>query len=110
MVIKNDATLGWVERVAAAAMSSRQRIGIAPLDPTSGKAAEQLYIYCRVYQDSMRRDLDCELLPDALQKAGVIVQDRHIWEKSYLRAGIDPDNPRVEFEIGVRPRDEWVSW
>jgi hypothetical protein len=48
----------------------------------------------------MRRDLDMELIPDALQKSGVIVNDRHLWIKVVRRMEPDPVNPRVEFRIG----------
>ena len=37
------------------------------------------------YYPNMRRDLDCEIIPDLLQLYGVIKNDRHIWEKHYYR-------------------------
>jgi Holliday junction resolvase RusA-like endonuclease len=51
-----------------------------------------------VYQENRRRDLDIELLADALQRFGVIENDRHIWEK-HCRRFIDKENPRVEFAL-----------
>lgn len=60
----------------------------------------RLYFKATVYQENLRRDLDCELLPDLLQKFEVIKNDRAIWRKEYQRE-LDRDNPRVEFEIGV---------
>ena len=60
----------------------------------------KLYFKATVYQENLRRDLDCELLPDLLQKFSVIKNDRQIWRKEYQRE-IDKDCPRVEFEVGV---------
>ena len=51
-----------------------------------------------VFQANVRRDLDIELLCDALQKSGVIPNDRAIWEKHAWRK-IDKENPRVEFVL-----------
>lgn len=59
---------------------------------------EKMAITAVVYQENLRRDLDCELLPDLLQKVGVIQNDRAFWYKNYIRA-IDKRNPRVEFRI-----------
>lgn len=61
------------------------------IDPT-----REIKFKAMVYQESMRRDLDAELLPDLLQKFEVIKNDRAMWEKHYRR-GLDPLNPRVEF-------------
>lgn len=51
-----------------------------------------------VYQENLRRDLDIELLCDALQRFGVIKNDRSIWEKHSLRH-LDRENPRVKFRL-----------
>lgn len=69
--------------------------GLAQLPPDA-----KLYFHATVWQQDLRRDLDCELLPDLLQKFNVIKNDRQIWRKEYTRK-IDRDNPRVEFQIGV---------
>jgi len=61
---------------------------------------EKFYLRAKVYYPNMLRDLDVELLPDLIQKAGIIRNDRAIWRKEYER-GLDKENPRVEFEIGV---------
>ena len=60
----------------------------------------KLYFKVVVYQENLRRDLDCELLPDLLQKFNIIKNDRQIYLKHYVRR-IDKTNPRAEFEIGV---------
>ena len=72
------------------------------IEPLPEKA--KLYFKAVVFQENMRRDLDCELLPDLLQKFNVIKNDRAIWRKEYERQ-IDKENPRVEFEIGVMGGD-----
>lgn len=51
-----------------------------------------------VYQDSMRRDLDVELLCDTLQGSHVIKNDRSLWAKHSWRR-LDKENPRVEFQL-----------
>ncbi len=48
-----------------------------------------------VYYRSRRSDLDCALLYDCLQTAGVITNDRYIIEK-HESAKVDAKNPRVE--------------
>ena len=78
-----------------------EKFRIAVLGSACGTVeGEKLYLKATVYQENMRRDLDVELLPDLLQKNGVIRNDRQIWEKHYVRQ-LDKLNPRVEFEIGV---------
>lgn len=52
----------------------------------------------RVFYPTMRQDLDCALVYDCLQRAGVIADDRHIRVK-YEYAYIDKDNPRVEIQL-----------
>jgi Holliday junction resolvase RusA-like endonuclease len=89
-----DAVL-WVERVHDLVASSSMRY--LPLDADK---TTRLYLCARVYPADMRRDLDMELVPDALQSAGVIHNDRHIWIKVVRRMEPDPENPRVEFRIG----------
>lgn len=97
-IIKNPAAILWVQKVVAAAECSRQRIGLFALDEEKGT---RLYLYANVFPDSLRRDLDCELLPDALQEAKIIRNDRSLWHKEYHRMEPDPENPRLEFEVGV---------
>jgi Holliday junction resolvase RusA-like endonuclease len=59
---------------------------------------EKLELHVVVFQESLRRDLDIELLCDVLQKSGVIVNDRRFWRKVMERR-IDKANARVEFTV-----------
>lgn len=56
----------------------------------------------RVWYPSRLQDLDCALVYDLLQKAGVIQNDRQVVEKHEFIAGIDPQDPRVTVEISER--------
>lgn len=59
-----------------------------------------------VYYPSRRQDLDISLLMDALQAAGVVKNDRHIFRIKATKI-IDPDFPRME--VTVRPMQEEIS-
>jgi len=63
-----------------------------------GSPTEPLRAIVTVFYPSMRSDLDCALVYDCLQTAGVIANDRYIREK-HEYAAIDKDNPRVQIEI-----------
>ncbi len=69
--------------------------GLSPLPED-----EKLYLKATVHQQNMQRDLDCELLPDLLQRFNIIKNDRAFWRKEYERR-LDKENPRVEFEVGL---------
>lgn len=71
--------------------------GIGSSNPLFAEKKLKLAVW--VWPDSMRRDLDCELLPDCLQKAGLIKNDRAIWEKHYKRIEVDKLHPRIAFVI-----------
>lgn len=60
-----------------------------------------------VYQDSLRRDLDVELLPDGIEDGHVLKNDRSIWTKHYWRR-IDREVPRVEFRLRALPESDVV--
>ena len=90
--IKEKAALAYEEKFEDAVFAS-----LGNLSPLEG---ERFYLKAKIYYENMRRDLDGELLPDLLQKAGILKNDRLLWRKEYER-GIDKNNPRVEFEIGV---------
>jgi hypothetical protein len=60
----------------------------------------KLYLKAVVWQQNLQRDLDCELLPDLLQRFNLITNDRAFWKKDYLRR-LDRENPRTEFELGI---------
>ena len=68
--------------------------------PLDGK----LWLAVLVYQKDMRRDLECELLKDCLQRSGVVKNDRLFWKVSEERR-IDKEDPRVEFRLGKIAED-----
>lgn len=59
----------------------------------------RLQLTVLVVPENMMRDLDCELLCDALEQAGIIHNDRAIWGKTYKRMPPDKINPRILFEL-----------
>ncbi len=59
---------------------------------------EPVHLVAEIYYPSRRPDLDESLFMDCLQDAGVVENDRHIWEK-HIKKFIDKENPRVEFNI-----------
>jgi Holliday junction resolvase RusA-like endonuclease len=90
MVIKEKAAIAWLKAFDLAAH--------VPQDCNIFGANARFSLTATVYQANMRRDLDIELLCDALQRSGVIENDRAIWAKHAIRE-IDRDNPRVEFVL-----------
>lgn len=90
--IKEKAARTYEERFEEAVWRSLGKICVLQ--------GERFYLTATIFYEDMRRDLDGELLPDLLQKSGIIKNDRAIWKKSYERK-LDKQNPRVEFEIGV---------
>ena len=76
----------------------RFRVAVLASDLVCIPFAGKLSLTVDVYQENLRRDLDCELLCDVLQKTGVIENDRAIWAKHYQRF-IDKQNPRTQFRL-----------
>jgi len=95
-VIPEKANLDFKARVEAAAYVARLTKCLGP------PLTCNLRIDAVVYQENLRRDLDIELLCDALQRSGVIQNDRQIWMKLSIRQ-VDRENPRVEFRLRERP-------
>lgn len=93
MMFQGKQVKDYIRRFESAVASSAAGLKMLP-------EGEKLYFKAVVYQKNLLRDLDCELLPDLLQKFGLIKNDRQVWLKHYERF-IDKENPRVEFEIGV---------
>jgi len=91
LIIQETSAYLFSDCVAAAANAYRDEL----TPPLQGK----LWISATVWQKDLRRDLDIELLCDALQKAGVIKNDRAFFRKESTRQ-IDRLNPRVEFVVG----------
>ncbi len=98
--IKSQKALDFVRRVGIVASYC---LGPTMVGATSRadlkKGLRLLYLKAHVFGDSFQRDLDCELLPDALQEAGLINNDRAIREKHYFWT-LETQRPRVVFEIG----------
>jgi len=93
LIIKSDEARKYEVQFETACWSCLRELGRLP-------DGAKLYFRAVVFQQNLLRDLDCELLPDLLQKNNIIANDRAIWRKDYERR-IDKENPRVEFEIGV---------
>jgi hypothetical protein len=92
MLFQDETVRDYIEQFETAVWSSLGKI--EPLPPDA-----KLYFKATVHQQNMLRDLDCELLPDLLQRFNLIANDRAIWRKEYERR-LDKENPRVEFELG----------
>jgi hypothetical protein len=92
---KSQEAIAFMERVRTAYWEA---IAARTLDATHVPLEGRLAIDVRVYQESRRADLDIELLCDALQGAGLIRNDRDLWEKRAVRE-IDRRRPRVEFTV-----------
>ncbi len=92
-VIKSDEARDWEERFQAAVAFSARNLHTIPW-----KKGIPLQLTAEVYYDSMRQDLEVELLKDALQRAGVIENDRYIFKVMATRR-VDKNNPRVEFAL-----------
>ena len=94
-VIKSPAALAWEAQALAA---------IAALDPglrelALGSAEHPIWIDFTVYYASRRPDLSVELILDTLQRAGVISDDRHVYEY-HAHKHFSRDAPGVEVRIG----------
>lgn len=63
-----------------------------------GSLTQPLRAIVTVYYPSRRQDLDCALVFDCLQAAGVIANDRYVIEQ-HLYAEVDAKNPRVEIAL-----------
>jgi Holliday junction resolvase RusA-like endonuclease len=63
-----------------------------------GSLERPLRAIVSVFYPSRKSDLDCALLYDCLQTAGVVTNDRHIIEKHEF-GHVDKDNPRVEIIV-----------
>jgi Holliday junction resolvase RusA-like endonuclease len=98
--IKEQAALDWLARFDVAARAGYQSSpkGQQLLHMLAPAMETRWSLAAVVYYPDMRRDLDIELLCDALQKSGVIANDRAIWRKESERR-IDKERPRVEFAL-----------
>lgn len=64
-----------------------------------GSQGDPLQLTVLLVHDSWRRDADIEILPDCLQAAGVVKNDRWIRRKFIYAERIDAENPRVEITL-----------
>jgi len=91
-VIKSDKALAWVEGALKQ---------IRPEDKQHlGSAEHPLRATFHVYYETRRPDLSVELVLDTLQAAGVISDDRHVYECHAFK-WFDKDRPGVYCELEV---------
>ena len=87
LFIKSDEALAWTDRA----------IGVMKTLPENS-ITKPCGIRAWVFYRSRRSDLSVELLKDAMQKAGVVVNDRLIeYEENFVF--VDKDRPRVIVEV-----------
>jgi hypothetical protein len=104
--IKAEAALDFVDKVKilGRAVRARGQMRGATSEKDVKAGLRTLVLSAVVYGASWRRDLDVELLPDALQEAGVINNDRSIREKHYWWR-LDKGLPRIEFTVKISERE-----
>ena len=90
MLVKSDEALRWMDD-AMLQIPAHACQGL-------GSADRPLSVTCRVRYKSKRPDLSIELILDTLQKAGVISDDRHVYEFHAFKE-FDVDNPGVEILV-----------
>lgn len=84
--------LAWRDMVAYEVLQQDERfLTLAPLSMS-------MHAYM---PDNKRRDLDniCKVVNDALQEAGMILDDSAIRDLHLVHCGVDKINPRVEIHI-----------
>jgi Holliday junction resolvase RusA-like endonuclease len=86
-VIKSAKALGFTDAAVAIIKASADH---SPFD-----ADDEIRMTCYVQYGSWRNDLDCELVCDVLQKAGIVPNDRQIRRKTLI--AVDPPDPNNEF-------------
>lgn len=98
-VIKSKEAIEFDQKIIGLAkdLGLQQLVGATSKDDVR-KRIPFLELRVVVYGENFARDLDCELLPDCLQHAGLINNDRAIREKHYWWA-LDQGDPRIEFEV-----------
>jgi hypothetical protein len=101
ILMKDKQALALQEAFGWIVLRSRLGAAIPLYGATNGldlrRGVKPLHFEAHVHGD-FTRDLDVELLPDLLQKAGVINNDRAIRSKRY-RWTFTTSKPRVEFFI-----------
>lgn len=89
--IRSSKALDWEQ--GALLQIPKSKVGLLP-------AKTPLRLTATIFYPSLRQDLDDGLLCDVLQRAGVVDNDRYLFEK-VLRREVDKKNPRVECSIEV---------
>jgi len=87
MMIKQDGALRFEQDFMAQAKR--------PLVPYEGKVA----LSTIVYYPNNRQDLEIELLKDCIERAGILKNDKQIWEYCGIIRKLSKDNPRVVFAL-----------
>lgn len=90
MLIKSDGALAWI-KAAKAQVPATARVG-------AGDRDHPLAITFWVRYESRRPDLSVELILDLLEDAGVISNDRWVYETHAFKE-IDPEQPGVDVLI-----------
>ena len=93
MLIKSDEALRWMDN-AMLQIPARACQGL-------GSAEKPVAVTCWVRYRTRRPDLSIELVLDMLQKAGVISDDRHVYEFHAFKE-FDREQPGVEILVEER--------
>ena len=97
--MKNSKIIGRFKHPKASAFERDFALQVPPGAKRGlGSLMVPLRTIVTVYYPSRRQDLDCALVYDCLQTAGVVANDRYIIEK-YEFAEVDAVNPRVEITV-----------
>lgn len=89
LVIKSKAAIDFTNSAIIQLQALRK--GRSPIESNVG-------MDITIYYSSRRPDLSPELFFDCLEKAGVLANDRQIFQYTATKM-LDKDNPRVEFSI-----------
>ena len=97
--MKNSKIIGRFKHPKAKAFERDFALQVPPEAKRGlGSPAEPIRAIVTVFYPSRRQDLDCALVYDCLQTAGVVTNDRYIIEKHEF-AEVDAANPRVEITV-----------
>jgi Holliday junction resolvase RusA-like endonuclease len=91
MLIKSREALNWVKAAIDQVAPELRELRM-------GSADKPLAIVFIVYYKTRRPDLSVELIMDMLQEAGVISDDRYVYE-THAYKNFDPENPGVEIYV-----------
>jgi len=66
-----------------------------------GRHSDPLRVTCHVWYRNKRPDLDCSIVLDLLQAAGVISNDRHVYEFHQFKRFVTPAYPEDGVQVIV---------